>query len=85
MLFIEEQDSLTESRVPVLFYLHPKNDKDIEYILYENNFDYPVCIDHGVNFGRLNMFPSEMRFQTFLLDKDDQVVTIGNPIHNPKV
>ena len=24
-------------------------------------------------------------FQTFLLDKDNKVVAIGNPIHNPKV
>ena len=26
-----------------------------------------------------------MTFQTFLLDRDNRVVTIGNPIHNPKV
>ncbi|WP_353937941.1 DUF1573 domain-containing protein [uncultured Bacteroides sp.] len=34
----------------------------------------------------LNNFPSgnEM-FHTFLLDKDNKVLAIGNPIHNPKV
>ncbi len=26
-----------------------------------------------------------MAFQTFLLDKDNKVLAIGNPIHNPKV
>ena len=26
-----------------------------------------------------------MTFQTFLLDKDNKVVAIGNPVHNPKV
>lgn len=85
MFFIEELDSLTEHPVPVLFFLYPKNEKDMRHILIENNFDYPVCIDHSDNFGRLNMFPSEMRLQTFLLDKDDKVVAIGNPIHNPKI
>ncbi len=33
----------------------------------------------------LNHFPSETAFQTFLLDKDNKVVAIGNPIHNSKV
>ena len=26
-----------------------------------------------------------MSFQTFLLDKDDKVITIGNPVLNPKI
>lgn len=26
-----------------------------------------------------------MNFHTFLLDKDNKVLAIGNPIHNPKV
>ena len=25
-----------------------------------------------------------MTFQTFLLDKDNKVAAIGNPVHNPK-
>jgi len=36
-------------------------------------------------FNRLNHFPSDMSFQTFLLDKDNKVVVIGNPIHNLKL
>ena len=26
-----------------------------------------------------------MMFQTFLLDRDNKVVSVGNPVHNPKV
>lgn len=33
----------------------------------------------------MNHFPDEMTFQTFLLDKDNRVAAIGNPVHNPKV
>lgn len=33
----------------------------------------------------MNNFPSDMSFQTFLLDEDNKVVAIGNPVHNPKV
>jgi len=46
---------------------------------------YPVCFDEKDDFNRLNHFPGEMTFQTFLLDKDNKVVAIGNPVHNPKL
>ena len=48
-------------------------------------FTYPVCFDEMDDFNQLNHFPGEMTFQTFLLDKDNKVVAIGNPVHNPKV
>lgn len=54
--------------------------------LLENSyFNHPVCIDEDDAFNRLNHFPSDMSFQTFLLDKDNKVVVIGNPIHNLKL
>lgn len=45
----------------------------------------PVCFDREDAFNRVNRFPSEMALQTFLLDKDNRVVAIGNPVHNPQV
>ena len=33
----------------------------------------------------MNRFPSDMTFQTFLLDKDNKVVAMGNPVLNPKI
>ena len=36
-------------------------------------------------FDALNHFPTNMTFQTFLLDKDNKVIAIGNPILNPMV
>lgn len=30
-------------------------------------------------------FPKDIRFQVFLLDKNNKVVVIGNPVHNPNV
>lgn len=77
---INELDS-----VPILFFLHPKNKREAMLVLKQNNFNYPVCIDKNDVFNKLNKFPKEMEFQTFLLDKDNKVVGIGNPVHNPKV
>ncbi len=50
-----------------------------------DKFTLPVCIDTEDRFNKLNNFPSDMMFQTFLLNKDNKVVVIGNPIHNLKV
>ena len=33
----------------------------------------------------LNHFPADPTFQTFLLDKNNRVLAVGNPVHNPKV
>lgn len=83
--FIEVVDSVSNKKIPFLFYFNPKKRTDIEDILANSNFDYPVCIDEKDSLNQLNHFPSDMMFQTFLLDKKNKVVAIGNPIHNMKV
>ena len=82
---IRETDSLLGERLTYRFYFHPKDLKDLKYVLRRDRFNYPVCIDLQDAFNRLNRFPSEMTFQTFLLDSLNRVVAIGNPVHNAKV
>lgn len=84
-LFMQEVDSTLNRLVPFVFYFHPKDMKELRYITRRDAFIYPVCFDEKDDFNRLNHFPDEMTFQTFLLDKDNKVVAIGNPVHNPKV
>lgn len=82
---IAEMDSVTSRTVPFLFYFHPKDVKELRYLTRRDNFTYPVCFDEHDEFNSLNLFPSEMTFQTFLLDKENKVIAMGNPVHNPKV
>ena len=82
---VKEVDSLTNGDVPFLFYFHPKDIKELRYLTRRDAFAYPVCFDEKDDFNRLNRFPSEMMFQTFLLDKENRVIALGNPIQNPKV
>ena len=82
---IAEVDSLAGGSVPFLFYFHPKDLKELKYLTRREGFVYPVCFDEKDDFNRLNRFPSEMMFQTFLLDKENKVVALGNPVLNPKV
>lgn len=82
---ISQLDSTYPKKVSVLLFLHSKSESELLYTLKKNGFDYPVCIDENDKFNRLNHFPSDMAFQTFLLDKDNKVLAMGNPILNPKI
>ena len=77
--------SITNKRVSCLFVIHPKSKKEVNYILQENHFDCPVCIDDSDIFNKLNKFPANIMYQTFLLDAGNKVVAIGNPIHNDRI
>ena len=80
--FIAQVDSVSGNTIPFLFFFQSKDKGDLRRILHRDNFSLPVCIDMEDSFNKLNHFPSEMMFQTFLLNKDNKVVVIGNPIHN---
>ena len=82
---VAEVDSLTNGSVPFLFYFHPKDIRELRYLTRRDAFTYPVCFDEKDDFNRLNHFPSEMTFQTFLLDKENRVIALGNPVQNPRV
>lgn len=83
--FISQVDSLTENSIPFIFVFQPQNEKELRFVLERDNFDYPVCLDSKDKFYGLNHFPNDMTFQTFLLDENNCVKVIGNPIHNLSV
>lgn len=83
--FIEEIDSIFDFHISVLLVVHPNDLDDFFYLLRKQLFDYPVCIDLEDRFNKLNKFPSDQIFQTFLLDKNNQVLCIGNPILNSHI
>ena len=83
--FIAYVDSVSGKQIPFLFFFQSKDNKELRYILRRDNFRLPVCGDSQDEFGKLNRFPNEQMFQTFLLDQDNRVKVIGNPIHNLSV
>ena len=82
---IEYTDSITQGEVPFLFFFHPKDAKEIRYLLKRDGFDRLICIDTDDKLNQLNKFPADMTFQTFLLDKNNKVTVLGNPVHNTAV
>ena len=74
---IEYTDSMTQGKVPFLFFFHPKDNKEIRYLLKRDGFNLPVCIDREDLLNKLNKFPADITFQTFLLDKNNKVTVLG--------
>ena len=71
--------------VPFILCLHTTDVEEMHRIVRKENFQYPVFLDEMGTFDTLNHFPTNMTFQTFLLDKDNKIVAIGNPVLNPMV
>lgn len=82
---MEEVDGESMGSVKFLFFFSPEKRKKFLETLRFENFFHPVCIDDKNRLNQLNHFPSDMTFQTFLLDENNKVLAIGNPIHNPQV
>lgn len=82
---MQEVDSISKNRVKLNFIFHPNNVQEVINTLKINDFKHPVWIDRNDSFNKLNQLSSNMSFQTLLLDKDNKVVAIGNPIYNLKV
>ena len=78
-------DSLYSQKVTFIFVMHPFDRKELVQLLKEYQFDYPVCIDEDNLFDKRNHVPKNNMFQTFLLDKNSEILAIGNPVLNPKV
>ena len=73
--------------VDVSFLMIVDSDKreEIERIVKDNDFHHPVAIDSAGLFKKANPLPSKPEHQTFLLDADNKVIALGNPVYNPKI
>lgn len=68
-----------------IFIVHAKDYHLIETIKKKNKFNYPIIYDYKNKIGSINQFPPNPHFQTFLLDRNNKVILIGNPINNTQL
>jgi hypothetical protein len=80
-----ETDSLPTNKLSFLLFFHPKDKKELQYLFRRDHFDYPVFIDANNALEPMNNFPKLPQYQCFLLDKDNKVLLIGNPVSNPRI
>jgi hypothetical protein len=62
------------------------NEKELLLSLLKNErFDFPFYIDENDALNKVNRFPVNPAHQCFLLDRNNCVLTLGNPAENPKI
>ena len=68
--------------ISFLFDFYPKDEEELLDLLQFYQFDVPVCIDRKDRLNSMNKFPMGNKYHTFLLDKENRIVLIGNPVNN---
>ncbi|WP_292269191.1 hypothetical protein [Butyricimonas sp.] len=79
--YIKEIDSINTS-IAFIFVVHTKDYAIVETLKKKNKFRLPIFHDYENKMGKLNLFPKDPNYQTFLLNKENKVILIGNPIGN---
>jgi len=82
---IEETDNLFHGKVGFLFFFQSKSVREMTYLFIGKWFSYPVFMDLDGTINRINRFPKQMEYQCFLLDKDNKVLMMGNPVLNANI
>jgi hypothetical protein len=76
-----------EGHFDMIVIFSPKK-KDVQYFQFNIKryiVSFPVIVDEGV-FPKLNPhIPADKRLHAFLLDKNNKVVMVGNPLGNEKL
>ncbi len=70
-----------------LFFIMQSVDHSYFMQMYRQNIpdNYSLVFDPGNDFIRCNKLPSEKIFQTILINSENRIIIIGNPIFNEKL
>jgi len=80
---IQNLESNTEATVNVVMVINPKQSIDISSLFRQDLKRHPIAyVDSSGYIGHNNKFPTDMMFQSVLLDRERRVLTIGNPAYN---
>ena len=71
--------------VQFLVYVRTLDIRVIEELLSQVGFDYPVIIDFDDTFSIVNELSPKKIEQTFLLNGENEVILIGNPLYDVNI
>ncbi len=82
---IQEFKSVCDDEFEVLTVVHTSDYDELDFILARTEYPHPIAVDVHDSFNTLNHLPKEEQYHSFLLDIDNRVLAIGNPVNNPKI
>jgi len=85
-VFLSDLASSTNGAVPYVLIVHPNSLKEIRLIVERDRISSPICIDLNDDFNKTNKITTyDINSRSFLLDENNRVLLIGDPISNPKI
>lgn len=82
---IDEFKANEESVVEFLMIVNTRNGEAVRHLIERDKFMHPISIDSNADFRKQNNLPFRHIYNTFLLDSENMVIAIGNPVENPKI
>lgn len=77
-----------EGNIVFYFVFSPakKDLRSLNMLIKNSEFKYPIIVDGKKNFAKLNShLPKHNLLHTFLLDENNNVILVGNPVYNKKI
>lgn len=69
----------------MIFIAYQKDYTDLEFLCKKNFFNYPIFYDKTNDMNKINNFPTSSLLQCFLIDQNNHIILIGNPIRNDNI
>ena len=70
----------------VVVILHPSHFEVPDYFLEQIQYEFTIFYDLDGSFERINpQLPQNEKFHIFLLDDNNKVIIVGNPVNSPKL
>lgn len=83
---VKELSDSAKSPIGFVCIVNPKEVEELQQILHRDNLaGLTMWIDSTDTINKINGFPAIESLQTFLIDRDNRVLAIGDPAINPKV
>lgn len=84
--FIESLNSIAgDYEVLPLIVVNSRDNRELSYIIRRDAYSYPVIGDMADSLNLLNTFHEQSTFRSLLLNRNKQVIAIGNPTTNNAV
>lgn len=83
--FLNSIDSITNRDVRFLIVVDGSDTQDLNYFVRSSGFEQPIYVDTDHSMAQSYVFPEKVTLQTFLLDKENKVMTIGSPIYATEI
>ncbi len=85
MEFNDKLQKITSGNVGIIKYISPHRRNEALYEIKSAQYKYPVCIDVKNEIDSLNHFSPQDSYRCFLLDENNKVILVGDPIQNSKI